>query len=65
MGRVRARALFGRGLKTLRDLQKANSGDLARIPAIGPALATKITEQLHGKTAMKKLAGQAELGEFG
>ena len=65
VGRVRARALFGRGLKTLRDLQKANPGDLARIPAIGPALATKITEQLHGKTAMKKLAGQAELGEFG
>ena len=65
VGRVRARALFGRGLKTLRDLQKANPGDLARIPAIGPALATKISEQLHGKAAMKKLAGQAELGEFG
>ncbi len=65
VGRVRARALFGRGLKTLRDLQKANPGDLARIPAIGPALATKIAEQLGGKAAMKKLAGQAELGEFG
>ncbi len=65
VGRVRARALFGRGLKTLRDLQKADPGDLARIPAIGPALAVKISEQLRGKTAMKKLAGQAELGEFG
>ena len=65
VGRVRARALFGRGLKTLRELQKANPGDLARIPAIGPALATRIAEQLGGKAAMKKLAGQAELGEFG
>jgi helicase len=65
VGRVRARALFGRGLKTLRDLQKADPGDLARIPAIGPALAKKIAEQLGGKAAMKKLAGQAELGEFG
>jgi len=65
VGRVRARALFARGFKTLRDLQKANPGDLARIPTIGPALATRIAEQLGGKAAMKKLAGQAELGEFG
>ncbi|TMK43602.1 MAG: DEAD/DEAH box helicase, partial [Actinobacteria bacterium] len=65
VGRVRARAMFARGFKTLRDLQKANPGDLARIPTIGPALATRIAEQLGGKTAMKKLAGQAELGEFG
>ena len=64
VGRVRARALFGRGLKSLRELQKADPGDLARIPAIGPALAKRITEQLGGKAAMKKLAGQAELGEF-
>jgi len=65
VGRVRARALFARGFHTLRDLQKADPGDVARIPVIGPALATKIAEQLGGKAAMKKLAGQAELGEFG
>ncbi len=65
VGRVRARALYSRGYRTLRDLQKADPGDLARIPTIGPALAKKIAEQLGGKAAMKRLAGQAELGEFG
>jgi len=65
VGRVRARALHARGYHTLRDLQRADPGDLARIPAIGPALAKKIVEQLGGKAAMKRLAGQAELREFG
>jgi helicase len=65
VGRVRARALSRAGYKTLRDLQKADPGDLARIPTIGPALAARIAEQLGGKAAMKRLAGQAELQEFG
>ncbi len=65
IGRVRARALFVRGHKTLRDLQKAEPGDLARIPAIGPALAKRIVEQLGGKAPMKAMAGQTGLGEFG
>lgn len=65
VGRVRARSLHSKGYHTLRDLQKADPGDLARIQTIGPALAKKIAEQLGGKAAMKRLAGQAELREFG
>src|SRR2546430_14594943 len=35
VGRGRGRALFQRGYKTLKDLQKANASDLARMPTIG------------------------------
>ncbi|HEY5538890.1 MAG TPA: helix-hairpin-helix domain-containing protein, partial [Thermoplasmata archaeon] len=65
VGRVRARALYAKGYKTLRDLQKADPGDLARIAVIGTALAKKIVEQLGGKAPMKAIAGQTGLGEFG
>ncbi|MEK6912238.1 MAG: helix-hairpin-helix domain-containing protein, partial [Candidatus Thermoplasmatota archaeon] len=65
VGRVRARALWAKGYKVLRDLQKADPGDLARIPVIGTALAKKIVEQLGGKAPMKAIAGQTGLGEFG
>ena len=65
VGRVRARALWAKGYKALRDLQKADPGDLARIPVIGTALAKKIVEQLGGKAPMKAIAGQTGLGEFG
>ena len=65
VGRVRARALWAKGYKALRDLQKADPGDLARIPVIGTALAKKIVEQLGGQAPMKAIAGQTGLGEFG
>ena len=65
VGRVRARALWAKGYKALRDLQKADPGDLARIPVIGTALAKKIVEQLGGKAPMNAIAGQTGLGEFG
>ena len=65
VGRVRARVLWAKGYKVLRDLQKADPGDLARIPVIGTALAKKIVEQLGGKAPMKAIAGQTGLGEFG
>ncbi len=65
VGRVRGRALFSKGYKTLRDLQKANTGDLARIPTIGSSLAVKIKAQLGGQGEEEEpLMGQAGLGDF-
>jgi helicase len=65
VGRVRGRALFQRGFKTLNDLQKANPNDLARIPAIGPTVAMKIKEQVGAPVEAKEIEGQAALGDFG
>jgi len=64
VGRVRGRALFQRGYKTLRDLQKANPNDLARIPTIGPMLAVKIKEQVGVSVDAREIEGQAALGDF-
>src|SRR5437870_3162719 len=64
-GRGRGRALHQRGFKTLRDLQKANPHDLARIPTIGPALAVKIKEQVGAPVDVREVEGQAALGDFG
>src|SRR5256886_1552218 len=65
LGRVRGRALHQRGFKTLRDLQKANPNDLARIPTIGSALAVKIKEQVGVPVDVREVEGQAALGDFG
>ncbi len=65
VGRVRGRALFQRGFKTLKDLQKANPNDLARIPTIGPTLAGKIKEQVGAPVDVREIEGQAALGDFG
>ena len=64
VGRVRGRALFQRGYKTLKDLQKANPSDLARIPTIGSALAMKIKEQVGVPVDVREIEGQAALGDF-
>ncbi|MCI4371027.1 MAG: helix-hairpin-helix domain-containing protein, partial [Thermoplasmata archaeon] len=64
VGRVRGRALFQRGYKTLRDLQKASPNDLARIPTIGSALAIKIKEQVGVEVDAREIEGQAALGDF-
>jgi helicase len=64
VGRVRGRALFSRGYRNLRELQKAEPNDLARIPTIGPSLAKKIKEQLGEKVDVKAIEGQAGLGDF-
>ena len=64
VGRVRGRALYGRGFRTLRDLQKADPSDLARIPSIGPSLAKKIKEQLGESVDARSIEGQAGLGDF-
>src|SRR5216117_876666 len=64
VGRVRGRALFQRGFKTLKDLQKANPSDLARIPTIGATLAMKIKEQVGAPVDVREIEGQAALGDF-
>jgi len=64
VGRVRGRALFQRGYKTLKDLQKANPSDLARILTIGSALAMKIKEQVGVPVDVREIEGQAALGDF-
>jgi len=64
IGRVRARALFSRGYATLRDLQKAPVGDLARVPGITATLAKSLKDQVGAPGSEKRLVGQANLGEF-
>ncbi|HYM40297.1 MAG TPA: DEAD/DEAH box helicase [Thermoplasmata archaeon] len=64
VGRVRGRALFACGFRTLRELQKADPNDLARVPAIGPSLAKKIKEQLGETVDVRAIEGQAGLGDF-
>ena len=64
VGRVRGRALFGRGYHTLRDLQRADPNDLAKIPSIGTALAKQIKEQLGQTVDVRAIEGQAGLGGF-
>lgn len=46
VGRVRARILFDRGLKSLDDVRLADITDLARLPKIGEALARSIKRQV-------------------
>src|SRR5437879_7598194 len=65
VGRVRGRALFARGFRTLRDLQKANPNDLSRIPTIGPTLAMKIKAQVGAPVDVREGEGQAALGDSG
>ena len=46
IGRVRSRALYKRGIKSLQDLSKISLKDLAKIDKIGPSLAENIKTQL-------------------
>jgi helicase len=46
IGRVRARSLFKHDYKNQADLSKVPESQLARIPSIGPALATSIKKQV-------------------
>src|SRR6266705_704971 len=64
VGRVRGRALFQRGFKTLKDLQRANPSDRASIPTIGSTLAMKIKEQVGAPVDVRDIEGQAALGDF-
>lgn len=46
VGRVRARTLYDRGLRTIEDLRKTSYDRLKQIPAIGEAVARSIKAQL-------------------
>lgn len=46
VGRVRARKLYGHGIKTIEDLKKIPSAKLAEIDKIGPTVADNIKSQL-------------------
>ena len=46
IGRVRARALFKRGFKSIPDLRKASVSTLAGVPTIGKSIAKSIKEQV-------------------
>ncbi len=48
VGRIRARALFNSGYKTIENLKKANVSSLASIPSIGVATAKRIKTQVGG-----------------
>jgi helicase len=48
VGRVRARMLYGAGLKNIDDIKERSLTELTSIPSIGPSLAKRIKEQAGG-----------------
>jgi len=48
IGRVRARALYSTGYKTINDLRNASVSELMKIPLIGSTLSKKIKEEVGG-----------------
>jgi len=48
VGRVRARMMYGAGLKSIDDIKERSLTELMSIPTIGPSLAKKIKEQAGG-----------------
>ena len=46
IGRVRARALYTRGFRSIEDLKRASVDELMSVPGIGPQIARRIKEQL-------------------
>lgn len=67
IGRVRARALFDRGYRSVHDLRLASYDRLKQIPTVGEAVARSIKEQL-GQGALEiprtTEEGQKSLGEY-
>lgn len=59
VGRVRARALYRAGYKSVNELKRASVEDLLKVPGIGPTVAVTIKKQAGGK--VKKVS--AELAE--
>ena len=59
VGRVRARALYRAGYKSVGEVMRASIEDLLKVPGIGPGVAMTIKKQAGGK--VKKV--RVELGE--
>ncbi|HEX08605.1 MAG TPA: DEAD/DEAH box helicase [Thermoplasmatales archaeon] len=55
IGRVRARALFNAGFKTISDLRKADIERIARVKTIGKRLAESIKKQVESKRKMRSI----------
>ncbi|RLE99485.1 MAG: ATP-dependent DNA helicase, partial [Thermoprotei archaeon] len=64
IGRVRARALYAHGFRSLLDIVKADERELARVPGIGPILARKLKEAVTGGKPVPKLSSRRGLDEF-
>ena len=68
VGRVRARALFDNGLRTIADLREADVEKLARIPTIGQSLAVQLKRDLgqesEAKAKENEQSGQKALSDF-
>lgn len=68
VGRVRARALFANGLKSIENLRNANVDEIAKIPSIGQSVAIQIKRDLGQESAAKakedEQAGQKALSDF-
>ncbi|MEE9592423.1 MAG: DEAD/DEAH box helicase [Thermoplasmata archaeon] len=64
VGRVRARALFERGLKTKEDLRTLDINDLARIPTIGPGIAKGILAQLGRREEVEEGPREGQYGLY-
>ncbi|MGQ9759855.1 MAG: DEAD/DEAH box helicase [Candidatus Methanomethylicaceae archaeon] len=72
IGRVRARALYSAGFRTIEDLHLASPSDLMKIPQIGPETARLIKEQVGGKVSKeewslmksKKVSKQLSIDEY-
>ncbi len=67
LGRVRARALYSRGIKGLEDLRNTSYDRLKQIPTIGEAVARSVKDQLGQSDPSMPAAvedGQRSLGEF-
>ncbi len=65
VGRVRARALFERGLKTTQDLRRVDVDRLARIPTIGPGIARGILSQLGRRDDEEEVEEDRREGQYG
>lgn len=59
IGRVRARALYNEGFKTVNDLRGVPLGRIAKIKTIGESVATNIKNQIG-----ERMRGDTALGEF-
>ncbi|MEM4549553.1 MAG: helix-hairpin-helix domain-containing protein, partial [Nitrososphaerota archaeon] len=46
IGRVRARALYSKGFRSIEDLKRVSISELMSVPGIGPQIARRIKEQL-------------------
>ena len=68
VGRVRARALFDRGFKTIEAVRSANVEELAKIPGIGQSLSIQLKRELgqekDAKAREDEISGQKALSDF-